>query len=224
MKKRIVALGMSVVMALSLAACSSSSAGSSNASQSDTETAERESVSQEEMQNAAAEEVTGDEFFGKSTDFSYMIANGVVGNFRDSYGEVPPLQYAVSKEWDPDGNGNTRKINLEVLTPPAGSEADFANTLVSTGEYPDVMNIQIMSMSASEMYDDGMTLDITDYVMQYMPNYLSFFERHPEFNGRQTILVDGEPRYLCLYHLDESMPDAWGGMMYRSAGCSSIDG
>ena len=77
------------------------------------------------------------------------------------------------------------------------------------------MNIVMTSMTASEMYEDGMALDITDYVVQYMPNYLSYFDRHPQFAGRETIEVDGEKRYLCLYHFDEVTPGNWGGMLYR---------
>ena len=62
---------------------------------------------------------------------------------------------------------------------------------------------------------EHMILDITDYVMQYMPNYRAYFERHPEYAGRETMLVNGERRYLCLYQLDEVTPEAWGGMVYR---------
>ena len=169
----------------------------------------------EEAEEISWEEVDGDSYLGKSTDFSYMIANGITTTAFDNYADAPCLQYALAKEWDPDGNGNARKLTLDILTPPGGAESDYANTLVSTGEYPDVMNIVMTSMTAAEMYEDGMTLDITDYVMQYMPNYRAFFERHPQFVGRETIEVDGEKRYLCLYHLDEVTPQNWGGMLYR---------
>ena len=85
----------------------------------------------------ASAEIRGDDYFGKSTSFSYMIANGIEGFYFDEYQDAPCLQYALSKEWDPDGNGKTRKIDLSVLTPPGGGEADYANTLVGTGDYPD---------------------------------------------------------------------------------------
>ena len=164
---------------------------------------------------AASAEIRGDDYFGKSTSFTYMIANGVEGFYFDEYQDAPAMQYALSKEFDPDGNGNARKIDLSVLTPPGGAESDYANTLVATGDYPDVMNIQIMSMSAAEMYEDGMTLDITEYVEQYMPNYMAWFERHPQFADKQYTIVDGEKKIVCLYHTDEIVPAAWGGMMYR---------
>lgn len=106
-------------------------------------------------------------------------------------------------------------MNIDFWTPPSGGEGDYANNLIATGEYPDVMNIQIANSSAIEMFEDGLTLDITEYVEKYMPNYLAYFDRHPEFADRVTCYVDGEKRYICLYHLDEKTDDAWGGFMYR---------
>lgn len=219
MKKRLTALILASTMLLSLTACGGEqkpSASSENTSETSETSEAAEPAEIPSAEDVAAEEVNGDEYFGKSTDFTYMVANGItlppeVVEMED----LPSFQYALSKDWDPDGNGNSRKVNVDIWTPPAGSESDYANTLASTGDYPDVMNIQIMSMSAAEMYEDGMILDITDYVNQYMPNYLKFFEENPEYAGRQLTMVDGEPRYLCLYHLDHTMPLPWGGMMYR---------
>ena len=49
-----------------------------------------------------AQPVNGDEFVGKSTEFTYMIANGLSSNFFDNYAEQPSLQYALAKDWDPE--------------------------------------------------------------------------------------------------------------------------
>ena len=220
MLKRWLALLLALVMVLSLAACTQSGGDKETEKAETAEKADNETKAAEETpapDDINAEDVNADEFLGKPTDFTMMVANGI----QDNYGydanmeNIPSIQWALNKEWDPDGNGNGRKITLDIWTPPSGGEGDYATRLISTGEYPDVMNIQIASMSAAEMYEDGMILDITDYVMKYMPNYRSFFERHPEYAGRETIMVDGERRYLCLYHLDEVAPGAWGGFLYR---------
>ena len=222
MMKRWLALLLAAVMVLSLAACTknggSDDGDGTNAPETTakTETSTKPTEETPAPDDISAEEVVGDEYFGKSTEFTYMISTGISNTtIFSEYEDAPVLDYVLQTEWDPDGNGNTRKISLDVWTPPAGSERDYANTLISTGEYPDVMNIQIANMSAFEMYEDGMTLDITDYVMKYMPNYRAFFERHPEYAGHETCIVDGERRYLCLYQLDEVAPAAWGGMVYR---------
>ena len=162
--------------------------------------------------------IDGDSFLGKSTDFTLVISNALsVTDFGD-YQNLPSMQYVLTtREFDPDQNGNARTVNLTVMTPPADSSADYVNTLISTGEYADVMDISMASTSAIELYDEGNgeIMDITDYVMQYMPNYRAYFERHPEFAGKETVLIDGEPRYICLYHVEEVAPWAWSGMMYR---------
>ena len=220
--KKWLALLLAAVMVLSLAACTQND-GSDNGDDTKapettakTETTAKPTEETPAPDDISAEEVEGDEYLGKSTDFTYMISNGISNTtIFSEYEDAPVLDYVLQTEWDPDGNGNTRKITLDVWAPPASSEADYANTLLSTGEYPDVMNIQVANMTAYEMYEDGMSLDITDYVMKYMPNYRSFFERHPEYAGRETCIVDGERRYLCIYQLDEVAPGAWGGMMYR---------
>ena len=185
MKKRITALILSLVLLLSCAAVS------------------------------RAEAADSDSFIGKSTSFTFTISTGVTSTLINDYNEVPPLQYALAKEWDPAGNGHARKVDLKTITPPSGNERDYLNNVLSTGDYSDLMSLESVSIDASEMYENGQAMDITDYVLQYMPNYLAYFDRHPALKGRETILVDGEPRYLCLYGLAESQKDAWGGLVYR---------
>jgi len=156
-----------------------------------------------------------DSYFGKSTSFTYTISVNIGTNVVDEYEEVAPLQYAMTKEWDPSGNGNTRKVDIDVIMPPAGSESDYLNTIISTRKYSDIMVLENANTNASEMFENGQALDITDYVLQYMPNYLAYFDRHPELKGRETCQVNGEPRYLCLYSLSEVRNEPWGGMVYR---------
>ena len=148
---------------------------------------------------AESNALDSDSFLGKSTSFTYTISVNINTNFVNQYDEVAPLQYAMAKDWDPSGNGNTRKVDIKVIMPPSGSESDYLNTIISTGDYSDIMVLENANTNASEMYENGQSLDITDYVLQYMPNYLAYFDRHPELKGRETCLVNGEPRYLCLY-------------------------
>ena len=164
---------------------------------------------------AESNALDSDSFLGKSTSFTYTISVNINTNFVNQYDEVAPLQYAMAKDWDPSGNGNTRKVDIKVIMPPSGSESDYLNTIISTGDYSDIMVLENANTNASEMYENGQSLDITDYVLQYMPNYLAYFDRHPELKGRETCLVNGEPRYLCLYPLSEVRNEPWGGMVYR---------
>lgn len=150
-----------------------------------------------------------------SADFTYLLGNGVSTIFYDEYENNPVMQYYLSKEWDADGDGKGRVVSIDFITPPSGSESDHVNTLISTGEYPDIMSMTFSSESAGELYEDGMILDITEYVEKYMPNYLAYLDRHPELKDRVTNTVDGEERYLQIYMVDEDRADAWGGFLYR---------
>lgn len=164
---------------------------------------------------AQAEAADSDHFLGKSTTFTFTATNGVNSTLFTEYEQIPPIQYILNKEWDPANNGNARKVDLKVIIPPSGNEQDYMNNMLSTGDYSDLMSLMIVSTTATEMYENGQALDITDYVMQYMPNYRAYFDRHPSMKGRETCMVDGEPRYLCLYGLVEKRMPAWGGMVYR---------
>lgn len=202
MKKRtrILALALAGVMAFSMAGCGSDDGDSGNRGNAG---------------NSGIEEDAADSGVGKSTDFTYMLNTGISTEYAESYNDLPAVKYWLDKEFTPTGESVARKVSIDFWTPPVGSEGDFANNLIATGEYPDLMNIEIANSSAIEMYEDGLIMDITEYVEKYMPNYLAYFERHPEFADRATSYVDGEKKYICLYHMGEETPDAWGGFMYR---------
>ena len=146
MMKKWLALLLAAVMVLSLAACTQNG-GSDGGDDTEapettakTETTAKPTEETPAPDDISAEEVEGDEYFGKSTDFTYMVANGLTNTtIFSEYEDAPVLDYVLQTEWDPDRNGNKRKITLDVWTPPADSEGDYANTLISTGEYPDVI-------------------------------------------------------------------------------------
>lgn len=194
-RRRILALALAGVMAFSMAGCGDSSDGASG--------------------NSGNEGNVDNSGEGKSTDFTYVLTTGISTEYADAYNDLPVVQYWLDKEFTPTGESVARKVNIEFWAPPSGGEADYMNNLIATGEYADVMAIQMANTSAIEMYEDGLTLDITEYVEKYMPNYLAYLDRHPEFANRVTTNVDGEKRYICLFHFDEKTDDAWGGFMYR---------
>lgn len=200
-KKAARALALALCAAMltgSLAACGSSS-DSNKGSVSGTESG---SVSKSDLDTS-----------GKSTDFTMLAQTAITIDRYSSYNEFPAVAYWLDQEWDANGDGNTTKLNIDVWSPTAGSESDYVNTLIATGEYPDIMNLIYASESAGQLYEDGWTLDLTDYVKAYMPNYLAWLDEHPEIIATND--VDGEQRYIQIYSGDKDMPDAWGGYVYR---------
>lgn len=151
---------------------------------------------------------------GKSTEFTYMVNTAIPEGIYDNYGDNPVAAYWTSLEWDADGDGEGTTLDVDFWAPTAGSESDYVNTLISTGEYPDIMPLTFASEGATEMYNEGMVIDLTKFVEKYMPNYMAFVEAHPEimFTNR----VDGEDKYIQLYYVNEDISkNPWGGLMYR---------
>ena len=143
--------------------------------------------------------------------FSWWIYAGADSTYYTDFAENPVMKYLMSKSWGTDN----AKVDLEFLVPVAGQEKDNCVTLISTGEYPDVMDLSAYPGSAAELYEDGIALDITEYVEKYMPNYLAYLDAHPDLKATATNIVNGEKKYLGLYTYADDPGDMWGGYMYR---------
>ena len=145
------------------------------------------------------------------TSFSWWIFAGADSIYYTDYKENPVVKYMESKSWGSD----KAKIDLDFLIPVAGAEKDNCVTLISTGEYPDIMDMSVYPGTISELYNDGIALDITEYVEKYMPNYLAYLDAHPDLKATATNVVDGEKKYLGIYGYGDDPEDMWGGYMYR---------
>ena len=150
---------------------------------------------------------------GKDTDFTMLGLTAITLDQYDDYDEYPAIEYWEDMEWDAKGDGNAVKLDWDIWAPTAGAESDYVNTLIATGDYPDVLNLQFASESAGQLYEDGWTLDLTDYVNAYMPNYKAWLAEHPEFIA--TNEVDGEQKYIQIYSGNKDLANPWGGYMYR---------
>ncbi|MCM1156239.1 MAG: hypothetical protein NC314_02165 [Roseburia sp.] len=151
---------------------------------------------------------------GKSTDFTLLTVSAITQGYYDDYNDNPIAQWWLDQEWDANGDGTMTKLNVDFWSPPAGGEQDYVNNLVSTEEYPDVMALTYSSERAGALYNEGMILDLTDYIDAYMPNYKAYMEAHPEF--LYTNKVDGEDKYLQIFQVNEDyLENPWGGLLYR---------
>ena len=147
----------------------------------------------------------------KDTTFSWWLFSGADSSYYPNYNDNPAIQYLNTKTWGSDN----KKIALDFIVPVAGQEKDNSVTLISTGEYPDIMDLSAYPGTITELYNDGIALDITEYVEKYMPNYLSFLEAHPDLKATSMNMVDGKKMYLGLYNYEDAPGYMWGGFMYR---------
>lgn len=144
------------------------------------------------------------------TDFSFWIYNGADSSYYTDYKDNPSLKYALDKTW-----GEQKKtINLDFWIPAGGTAADNYQTMLGSGDYADLIDGSI-SNPADEMYNDGIILDLTDYIDQYMPNYKALLESNPDIAKEITYHIDGEDRVLALSTISDALEPNWCGYMYR---------
>ena len=154
----------------------------------------------------------------KSSDkdtFTYMLSTPVSHSYYSEYEDNPVVQYWLDKEWKADSDSDGKKISIDFVSPASQDTAkDMANTLISTGEYTDIMDLLVCSESAAKLYDDGIAMDITEYVEKYMPNYQKWIKDN-NYGNRLMNYVDGEYRYIQIYGLSDQESYMWGGLEYR---------
>ncbi len=142
--------------------------------------------------------------------FSVWIPKGEDSVYYASYDQNPVMQYLESIEWS-----TGRKVDFEFFVPISGEEKNNFNTYLSTGEYCDMMNIAYCDSSVEELYKESIALDLTEYVEEYMPNYLAWLDAHPEYKHQAQTYVDGEWKYLKLCSMADNPSDPFEGFLYR---------
>lgn len=143
---------------------------------------------------------------GADTSYTMWIYSGEDASYYTDYKENPVLQYVMGKKW----GAEEKSVDIEFWTPPAGSESDNYSTMMTSGDYPDILDGAI-SDSPKNMYEDGIILDLTAYVEQYMPNYKAYLDAHPDVKANVTVDVDGEAKIL-------SIRSAYDGYPYQFCG------
>ncbi len=149
---------------------------------------------------------------GKGTTFDYWLANGIDSYYYSDYRDSPVYTYLLNKSWE-TSRGDVQ-IDFNFMIPPTGAQRDNFNTLLATGDYADILDLSFYTGTTLELYEEGILMDITEYVEQYMPNYLAWLDAHPNEKLVASNLVDGEKKYLTLYSVAD-VGKAWCGYMYR---------
>lgn len=147
----------------------------------------------------------------ESLNFTWLLDDGVESIYYESYNDNPVVKYWQNMEWDADGDGTGKKISVTFNAPPAGAQSDNFNTLLGTGEYPEIIAMSYSSQNAQSLYEDNIVLDLTEYVEKYMPNYKAWIEEHPD----KAAYMTNDGKYLMLYTVADVPEEPWGGFMYR---------
>ena len=148
---------------------------------------------------------------GKKDDgtFTYLLSAGADESFISSYGENPSVKYLLSKEY------NGKKLDIDFKTMVAGSEKEQFQTMISTGEYYDILDMSYSGYSIGTLYEMGIAMDLTELVNEYMPNYKAYVDSHEEVKMRAYTLVNGEKKMLQIVGCNDATKNTFEGYMYR---------
>ena len=110
----------------------------------------------------------------------WLYTDDGAGTYYNSFEDNPSVQWLNQQYWDTENHtlgtaDNGSELHFTFQTPIEGSEQDNFNTMIGTGEYTDLLD---MSLIADPMgfYDDGVIMEITDYVEKYMPDYVAYLD------------------------------------------------
>ena len=78
---------------------------------------------------------------------------------------------------------NGTNVQFSFQAPITGSEADNFNTMMSTGEYTDIIDLAVASDTTPTLVNEGILMDLTDYVEEYMPNLCGLSGRESGAEG-----------------------------------------
>lgn len=147
---------------------------------------------------------------GDDTTFSWWIYSGADSSYYMEYQENPAIQYSLQKTYGPEN----KNLALEFWVPAAGTAADNYSTMIASGDLPDLIDA-VISDPPKNMYENGYILDITEYVEQYMPNYVELVHSNDVYYKNCVEIIDGEEHYFVLRDLYDEPEPVFQGYMYR---------
>lgn len=154
---------------------------------------------------------------GSDTTFSWWMSTSENAEYYTDYDENPVIKYIAANKTFENKDGEQVHIGFDFQSGVSGSEQDNFNNMMATNTYTDIIDPVYYAGSIADLYKEGKILDMTEYVRQYMPNYLAWIDAHPEFASYFTTDVDGEEKFLGITSVYESidMYDQWYGYAYR---------
>lgn len=204
--KKLMALLLSMVMVLSLAACggaASSSAAPAESVKTEEDTAAPSSApaapaadSAEEGStnegNATAAETVGDPFEAMAEDYiSYPLEGD---NTISMWYYIPGYQDFMDSNYSFNALKTAEAatgVKLEFTEASAQSANELFNVMVAGGDYPDLLPImEYYTGGLAKAYEDGVIVDINDYMDDNMPNYLAVRDCLDEKTVKATLTED----------------------------------
>lgn len=96
--------------------------------------------------------------------------------------------------------------HVEWQHPAGGAVEERFNVMVVSGNYPDaiVYNWPKVKGGVQSYIDDGVIVDLTDYIKECMPNFTKFLEENPDLK-KDIITDDGKIYYIPYIRADKEL-------------------
>lgn len=151
--------------------------------------------------------------------FEWWLASQHLMSFYTDYDDNPVVRYIEDYKTFENQDGEQQAIDFDYMSPTSqGAETDFA-TLISTGDFPELMDLSVYTGSSVDLYKQGIAMDITDYVEQYMPNYMAWLNEpgHEYYKSLVYQDIDGEKRIVRLISFNDEVnhEQVYCGYLYR---------
>jgi len=160
----------------------------------------------QETEDAKEEPQGSEEPTPKTVDFTEHVEfkwwlYATQNDYYTSYSDNPVVLFLNEKF----------NMTLTFEQPAAGTETDALSIMLTSGNYTDLIDSSHYTGSVSQLYKDGVIIDIADY-LEYMPNLKALIDANPEYR-RSAFNDEGNMLRLPEWHTD--FPDLWGGLVYR---------
>lgn len=147
---------------------------------------------------------------GDDTTFSWWIYSGADSSYYTDYQENPAIQYTLQNTYGPED----KSLAFEFWVPPAGTSADNYSRMIASGDLADIIDA-VISSPPKNMYEDGYTLDITEYVERNMPNYVALVHSNETYLKNCVEVIDGKEHYFHIATILDATETVFQGLMYR---------
>lgn len=107
-----------------------------------------------------------------------------------------------------------RRTNVHVnfIHPTYGSEEEVFGIMLASTSYPDVFPTQHHTKGVADLYNQGIIIDLTDFIPAYMPKYFTIINSDP------ALLKDVKQdsgQLLTLNTINDMVPLPWKGLVVR---------
>lgn len=104
-------------------------------------------------------------------------------------------------------------INVEYKHPAQGTEAESLNLLLASGDLPDIIEYNWLSLNPDSMIEKKSILALNDYIENYSPNLKKWLDERPDI--KKQLVTDNGNYYVYPFVRNDDKLQSTSGFMIR---------